>query len=278
VTRHATARGFDWGVLRVLHPFPSFLVATVTVALVPFADPHASPALYVVLGLGMLCYQFSLGVANDVVDAADDAATKPWKPVARGAISRRAATLLAAALAGAGLLATSGLELVPWLIGAAGLACGLAYDVQFKRTPLSFVPWAIAFPLIPAWVYTAADAWDQLLWWAFPLGGLLAVALYFANQAPGAEAERTMGVRGLSQAVGERRSRAIAVALFGIAASAAVVVLLFVALPQAALTAIAGAVAFLLAPRATAYFGRDGLFGVLAAGAAALAVVFLSAA
>ena len=86
----------------------------------------------------MLLYQFALGVANDVVDVEHDLATKPWKPVARGAISRRRATLLAAGLAGAGMLITSGLDLLPWLIGVAGLGCGLVYDVQLKRTPLSF--------------------------------------------------------------------------------------------------------------------------------------------
>ncbi|MGH2611341.1 MAG: UbiA family prenyltransferase, partial [Tepidiformaceae bacterium] len=132
-TKAAARRGWDWGVLRVLHPFPSLLVAAVTVAIVPFADPDADVALYVVLGLGMLCYQFAIGVANDLADAATDAVSKPWKPIARGAVSRRAAVLLCAAFVGAGMLVTSGLDLWPWLVGIAGLACGLAYDMQFKR-------------------------------------------------------------------------------------------------------------------------------------------------
>lgn len=264
--------------MRLLHPFPSLLVAGLTAALVPFADADANVALYLVLGLGMLCYQFSVGVANDVVDAADDAITKPWKPVARGAISRRAATLLAAGLAGAGMLITSGLDLGPWLIGVAGLGCGLAYDVQLKRTPLSWLPWAIAFPLIPLWVYTAADAWDALLWWTLPLGALLASALYFANQAPGAAEEGELGVRGMAQSLGERRSLALAVGLYGIVCSMAVTVLLVVAQEQAFLAAAAAAMSLLLLPRARAFFGRDGVFGVLAAGSVVLALAFLSAA
>lgn len=268
----------SWAVLRVLHPFPSFLVAGLTVALVPFADPDAEVALYVVLGLGMLAYQFAVGVANDVVDAANDAVTKPWKPVAQGAISRRAATLLCAGLAGGGMLVTSGLDFLPWLIGLAGLACGLAYDVEFKRTPLSWLPWAIAFPLIPIWVYTSAGAWDALLWWALPLGALLATSLYFANQAPGASAERRLGVHGLAQSLGERRSFALAVALYGVACSIAVLILLVVSQGQAFLAAATAALSFLLLPRARVFFGKDGVFGVLAAGSATLALVFLSAA
>jgi uncharacterized protein (DUF58 family) len=160
----------------------------------------------------------------------------------------------------------------------AGLACGLAYDVQLKRTRWSWAPWAIAFPLIPAWVYTAADAWDPMLWWAFPLGAVLALSLYFANQAPGADEERDLGVGGLAQGMGERRARALAVTLFGLAGSGAVAVLLFEGTGPAMLAAIAAGIGALLAPRATAYLGRDGMFGVLAVGAAGLAFAFLSAA
>ncbi len=271
-------RGWDWGVVRVVHPFPSVLVAAVTVAIVPFADPEAEVALYVVLGLGMLCYQFAIGVANDLADAETDAATKPWKPIARGAISRRGAVALCALFVGAAMVVTSGLDLGAWLIGIGGLACGLAYDLHFKRTRWSWAPWAVAFPLIPAWVYTAADAWDAMLWWAFPLGGLLALSLYFANQAPGAEDEAALGVSGLAQGLGERRARAWALGLFGLAASGAVMVLLFVSAGAAVLAASAAGLTALVAPRASLVFGRDGMFGVLAVGAAALALVFLSAA
>ena len=43
-----------WGVLRVVHPFPSVLAAAVTVVLVSFADPAAPVALYLALSLAML--------------------------------------------------------------------------------------------------------------------------------------------------------------------------------------------------------------------------------
>jgi len=33
-----------------------------------------------------------------------------------------------------------------------GLAAGWAYDLGLKRTPLSFLPFAVAFPLLPIWV------------------------------------------------------------------------------------------------------------------------------
>lgn len=264
-------------VLRVLHPFPSLLVSALTVALAVFADRHANAGIYVQLGLGMLFFQFAIGLTNDVVDLESDAATKPWKPIARGAISRQRAVLGAAACAGLGLLITSTLPLGAWLIGAAGLFCGLSYDVYFKRTPLSWLPYAVAMPLIPVWVYSALELWDALLWWVIPLGAVFGLALHLANQAPDIPAERGRRTVGAAHRLGLRRSLMVSLALFGIAASIAVAVLLFVSPGRALLGAIDTMFAALLAPRATAYFGRDGLFGLLSASAAVLAVVFLSA-
>lgn len=261
---------------RVVHPFPSLLVTAVTVAisLLAIQDPETSTV--VLLGVGMLCFQFAIGLANDVVDAQEDAKTKPWKAIPRGIVSRRAAMFGVAGLAGAGLLVTSGLPFVAWLIGMAGLACGLVYDVQLKRTAISWVPLAIALPLVPVWVFTAFEAWDHLLWWAFPLGALLGLALHLANQLPDLEAERD--AKGTAHRLGARRTFRGAVGVFGVAGGLACVVLLLAGEPgRAALCAVSAVFAGSLSGRAVVLFGRDGLFGLFAASAGALAVVFLSA-
>jgi len=263
--------------VRIVHLFPAVLVAALTTGLVALADRDAPVALYVQLGLGMLFYQFAIGVANDVMDTEADATAKPWKPIPSGLVSLRTARLLAAGFVAAGLIVTAGLDFVPWVIGIGGLACGLIYDGALKRTAWSWLPWAIAFPLIPAWVYTAADAWEPLLWWAFPLGGSFAIALHFANQSPDAAADSSLGVRGLPQRLGARRSARLSLALFGLAASGAAVVLLFEAPQRAGFVAAAGTIALLLAPRAALFFGRDGLFGLLSASAAIVSIFFLSA-
>ena len=264
-------------VLRLLHPFPSVLLAGLTVALVRVADADAGLGLYLQLGLGMLLYQFSIGITNDVVDADDDAVAKAWKALPRGIVSRRAAVLAAAGCAGTALLFTAGLDTGVWLIGLAGWACGMAYDLWLKRTRLSWLPYSIAFPLVPVWVYLATDAWRPLLWWVFPLGALLGLGLHLANQTPDVEADRRAGVRGTAQTLGAARSRAMAVGLVGAAGALAVGVLAFESSGRAALAATDVLFAALIAPRATRYFGRDGLFGLLCAATAVLAVVFLSA-
>jgi 4-hydroxybenzoate polyprenyltransferase len=241
-----------------------------------FADSTPALSIAIPLGAGMLCYQFAIGVANDLVDASDDAKAKPWKAIPRGIVTRRAAVSLVAGLAGAGMLITSGLPLGAWLIGMAGLACGLAYDVQLKRTLLSWLPFAIAFPLIPVWVFLAFDRWDGLLWWAFPLGAILGLALHLANQA--ADVPKESHIRGLAHRLGTERAANLSLGLVGVAGIIAFVVLLFAsAAAQAILVAGAVMLAGVMARRAVRLFGADGLFGLLASTSAVIAVSFISA-
>lgn len=259
--------------LRVVHPFPSVLVAALTVAIIPLADRHAERAMYLQLGLGMLLYQVAIGLANDVADATADRSAKPWKAIPRGLIGRRAAAAAAATCAVAGLALTAGLGWRAWCVGAGGLACGLAYDVYLKRTPVSWLPFAIALPLIPTWVFVATGRWEHMLWWAFPLAGILGLALHLANQAPDASQPGA----GLVGTLGEPRSRRYAVALFVLAALGAAAVLASDSLVLALIAAWAAGLVVAASPRATAWLGRDGLFGLLAVAGGALAVLFLSA-
>jgi 4-hydroxybenzoate polyprenyltransferase len=262
--------------VRLVHPFPSLLVSGMTVAMAFLAERSPDAAVVAALGVGMLCYQFAIGVANDVVDVEDDARWKPWKAIPRGVVSRRAATVLVAAFSGAGVAATSALSPMAWGIGVGGLACGLAYDVSLKRTPLSWVPFAIAFPLVPVWVFAALDAWDSLLWWVFPLGALLGLALHLANQAP--DVPKETGSAGLAHRLGTARAANLSLGLVGVAGIGASAVLLFAgAGTQALLVAAAVLLAGTLAGRAVRLFGPDGLFGLLATTGAALAVTFISA-
>lgn len=264
-------------ILRIVHPFPSLVVTAVTVALAVSARVEPALSTVVALGLGMLCYQFAIGVANDIVDAADDARTKPWKAIPRGAVGRRPASILAVGLGAMGMVVTSGLPFGAWLVGIGGFACGLAYDVQLKRTPWSWVPLAVALPLVPVWVFLALDAWDGLLWWVFPLGALLGLSVHLANQA--ADVPKEPAGAGIAHRLGTERSANLALGLLGLAGAVGVVLMLVAGAPtQALLIAAAVLLAGVLARRAVLVFGADGLFGLFATSAAAIAVVFISAA
>lgn len=260
---------------RVVHPFPSLLVTAVTagMAFIAVSDPPLGTVA--VLAVGMLCFQFAIGLANDVVDAPEDAATKPWKAIPRGVLSRKHAVAAAAGFAGAGMLITSGLPFGAWLVGLGGLACGLLYDVQFKRTALSWLPLAVALPLVPVWVFLSLDAWDQVLWWAFPLGGLLGLSLHLANQLPDLAFEPGSG--GAAHRIGARRTMAAALGLYGAAAVMASAVLFATSVAGlGALVAFGALFTGSLASRSVSFFGRDGFFGLLATSSALLGVIFLA--
>lgn len=260
--------------VRAVHPFPSLLVTAVTVGMAFIAVSDPPLGTVVVLGLGMLCFQFAIGLANDVVDAPEDAQTKPWKAIPRGVLPRKHAIALAAGFAGAGMLVTSGLPFGAWLVGLAGLACGLLYDVQFKRTALSWLPLSVALPLIPAWVYLALDAWTQVLWWAFPLGALLGLSLHLANQIPDVALEP--GTRGAAHRIGARRALAASLGFYALAAITASAVLFATSVAGlGALVAFGALFTGSLASRAIAFFGRDGFFGLLATSSALMGVIFL---
>lgn len=257
--------------LRLLHPFPSVLVAALTAVIGFMAGGADAPGTVGVLALGMLLYQFVIGVTNDLADAAEDLAAKPWKPLPSGAVSRPAALAILAGCLGAALALTATLGWAAWLVGVAGLTCGLAYDLWLKRTPLSWAPYTVAFALVPIWVHLALDAWDDALWLAAPLSLALGLSVHLANQAP----DVATGELGIPALLGERGSRAAAVALFLLVAVA--VAVLRSGLPVASATALmTGAAVAAGGPFASRVGGRDGLFGLVSLGGCALAAAFLA--
>ncbi len=102
----------------------------------------------------MLALQMAIGAVNDRVDWGRDAAEKPAKPIPAGLATPVLALKVgvAAAVIGLALSALSGLPTL--LVAAVILAIGLAYDLWLSRTRWSWVPLALALPILPvhAWL------------------------------------------------------------------------------------------------------------------------------
>ena len=264
--------------IRIIHPFPSVLVAATAVVLVAVADAAASVRVYVGIGLGMLLYQATIGAANDIIDIESDRILKPWKPLISGAVSRRTAMAVTVFACVAGLGVTAILPWEAWLLGVACLGCGLAYDLRLKRTRWSWTPYSLAFSLLPVWVFVAAEAWSGLLWWVFPLGAVLGFALHLSNQAPDVAAPEA-DYMGLPSSMGAARSDATAVISFVLAATGATTVLALAGhVVPAWIAAAIGVFVLVMSPVARRSTVPTALFGLLAFGAAGLSVAFLWAA
>jgi 4-hydroxybenzoate polyprenyltransferase len=193
--------------LELLHAAPAFTVVAVGLAfgLVAGRDDQRPGRLALLAGL-LACNQYAAGALNDAVDAPVDAAAGRGKPIQAGAISRRAVAVLAVA---AGIASLGfGLALGPatFALAVAGLACAWGYDLWLKGTAASALPFAFAVPLVPLFGYGAAGRFPPVLWWAWPIGALLAVAVNLADSLPDVERDRATGVQGLAVRLGARRA------------------------------------------------------------------------
>ncbi len=193
--------------VRIVHPFPTLLNVAAT-AMLAFVAVGGMPdaALLARMLLTMLFAQCAIGVANDICDESLDAAAKPWKPLPAGLVSRRAATVLASAFIAAAAALASTLGLAGFLLAMLGMACGLVYDVWLKRSIFSAVPFMIAIPTLPLWVWATLGEWQQELLWVIPLGALIGLSLHLANTLPDIDGDRAFGVEGLAHRLGTRGS------------------------------------------------------------------------
>jgi 4-hydroxybenzoate polyprenyltransferase len=159
---------------------------------------------FALLLLAMLGGQLAIGALNEFVDRAADAIDQPGKPIPRGAVTPRGALTLTAG--GLALMLAAGAPLGPWPFAVLllGTGCGLAYDLWLKRTPLSWLPYLVALPLVPLWAWLTLDGFEPRLLWLYPLGALLVVAIHLAQSLPDIEGDRRQGTRGLAVALGRR--------------------------------------------------------------------------
>lgn len=177
----------------------------------------------VLVFVSVLAGQLSIGWSNDLIDADRDVAVnREDKPIVTGQVTRRALAVAAVVA----LLACVPLSLAQGT--AAGsvhlvvVACGWAYNLGLKRTLVSWLPYAVAFGLFPAFVSLGLPGRPWPDWWVIAAGALLGVGAHIANVVPDIAEDLSVGVRGLPQRLG-RHARTAAL----LPPSAATVVLTF---------------------------------------------------
>ncbi len=194
-----------WTVLELLHPIPSLLT---TLAAMGFAG---------IFGIGprdrrfwwiaaiMLLVQFSISALNEWADADLDRHAGRQRPIPLGLVSPGVTLGIAVVCAvGAFLLCVlSHLGPFALLLVGVGTACGWAYDLWLKATPLSFVPFAIAFPLMPFWIGVLAGRPLTSLAVLFIGGSPLATAIHLADAIPDRDRDREVGLKTLAVALGK---------------------------------------------------------------------------
>ena len=193
--------------LRLPHTVPTFIVLVATAGFAVLAtDGIPRTGRLAELLLAMLGAQVAIGTVNELVDAGIDARVKPAKPIPAGLVTKRGARILTGVALLGMIWFSTRFGWVSLALCALGTAVGIAYSLWFKRSRLAWLPYLIALPLLPIWVFKALEAFDWQLLMLYPLATFASIAVHLGQSLPDVEADRASEVHNLTSALGERQA------------------------------------------------------------------------
>ncbi|MEU4700517.1 UbiA family prenyltransferase [Nonomuraea dietziae] len=202
-----TARALR-GLAGSCHPGPTLAVTVLVTVLAAASGRDAAGCVLVFAAV--LTGQLSVGWCNDAVDAGRDAAAgRTDKPVVAGVVSATAvrdAAVVALALCVPLSLASG---VVAGLVHLVGVGAAWAYDLGVKATRLSWLPYAVGFGALPAFVTLGLPGGPWPSWWVVLAAALLGVGAHLANVLPDIASDLAAGVRGWPQRLGRARVSAL---------------------------------------------------------------------
>ncbi|NXY95956.1 UbiA family prenyltransferase [Streptomyces sp. BR123] len=199
------------GLLKACHPVPATAVTLLAALLAAAVGLGPVPGTTAVAAVAT--GQLSIGWCNDRIDLRRDrAAGRRDKPLATGVLPPAAVT----AAACVSLLVCVPLSLACGpSAGSVHLGCvgaAWSYNLWLKRTGASWLPYTVAFGLLPAFL-TLAVCGDWPPVWLTTAAALLGTAAHFANALPDIDDDVAAGVRGLPQRLGRRTALALSAVL-----------------------------------------------------------------
>ncbi len=232
-----------WQLLRCSHLGPTVMVTTFASMMALGAGRGAGTA-WVTLAVGS--GQLSIGWSNDWLDRGRDRrAGRGDKPLVAGTVAD--STVAAAALAALAVCVWASLVsgVTAGAAHLAAVAAAWSYNLVFKRSAASPLPFAIAFGLLPAFVTLGPPLRRLPPAWAVLAAALLGAGAHFTNVLPDLESDARTGVRGLPHRLGRRGATFTAAALLtgaGVAVAAGAVGADGAGMPLTALLLLLGAV------------------------------------
>ena len=163
-----------------------------------------------IIAFGVFLGQLLVGFTNDLNDYQDDLKhNRSNKPLVSGQITtaqlQRAIKIVAPIAVVVNIVGPLGIK--GGLIYLFGVGMGISYNLYFKSTLLSPLPYAIAFAALVACIVVATDRNPPL--WLMSAASLLGVAAHFANVLKDLDQDLSSGIKGLPQRVGKKYSRLI---------------------------------------------------------------------
>lgn len=192
------------------HAGPGIAVTTLVGLLsLSLGPPPAGTFVAIVVAVGS--GQAVVGWTNDLLDAPRDRVVERTdKPLATGAVET-STVRRCVAVAGAICVASSlACGVVPGLVHLlAGVGSALAYNLVLKSTPMSWLPYTVAFGSLPVVVsLTVVDAMPA--GWMIAVGALLGFGAHLLNVLPDLADDAATDVHGLAHRLPERMIAPIA--------------------------------------------------------------------
>jgi 4-hydroxybenzoate polyprenyltransferase len=163
-----------------------------------------------IIAFGVFLGQLLVGFTNDLNDYQDDLKhNRLNKPLVSGRITEKQLRTAIKIVAPFAIIVNifGPLGIKGGLIYLFGVGMGISYNLYFKSTLLSPLPYAIAFAALVACIVVATDRNPPL--WLMGAASLLGVAAHFANVLKDLDQDLTSGIKGLPQRLGKKYSRLI---------------------------------------------------------------------
>lgn len=192
----------------MFHPWPSLATAAAAVGFALIFGIGLTDARLAAIFITVLLTQLAISALNDWADRDRDAIAGRWRPIAMERVAPQLAVAIAIACGIASLIGAALLGAFSAVLVLLGLVAGWLYDLWLKPTPFSFIPFAIAFPLLPTWVALLAGRPLRSLTPLLLAGALFAIAIHLADSLPDLASDAAGGLKTLAVQLG--RERAIA--------------------------------------------------------------------
>lgn len=202
------------GLLKASHFGPTLLVTAISFG---FATYYWWEGPAFVIAFGVFTGQLVVGWSNDLYDYQDDLRhNRQNKPLVAQSISietlQKWLRFMVPFSFVANLLGPLGIK--GGLVYMLGIACGIAYNFYFKFSPLSPLPYAIAFAALPSSIAISKEITPPTWMW---LGGaLFGMAAHFINVIKDMKEDQVSQIRGLPQILGTKKSILAASVLIGL--------------------------------------------------------------
>lgn len=189
---------------RACHPEPTAAVTAMSTVLAVAVG--LGPGRVLLVAAAVLTGQLTIGWSNDLLDARRDRASgRVDKPVATGRLPVGVVLAATGIALGACVPLSLSTGLRPGGMHLGVVASGWAYNLGLKRTGASWVPYATAFGLLPAFVVVAAGGSPAL--WLIAAGSLLGMGAHMFNVLPDLDDDAATGVRGAPVLLGRTATR-----------------------------------------------------------------------